>query len=111
MFLYVAILFSVFSPVFLFFYFLIDNRRVYPDQCQSNPNEKHACKWDTPQDQQVSNEATQMCEHLLKDEKFEKCRKVLHHVHMDRNRCALWFFTTLVWLPCSINRTFFLLSS
>lgn len=48
----------------------------YLEQCQSNPNEKHACKWDTPEDQQVSNEATQLCEHLLKDEKFEKCRKV-----------------------------------
>ena len=47
-----------------------------PEQCQSNPNEKHACKWDTAEDQHVSTEATKMCEHLLKDEKFEKCRGV-----------------------------------
>lgn len=77
----------------LFCIFLINNRRLYPDQCLSNPNEKHACKWDTPQDQQVSNEATQMCERILKDEKFEKCRKVC--THMDQNICALWY---LLWV-------------
>ena len=62
-------------PCFLFSH-LIEMACLCPEQCQSNPNEKHACKWDTAEDQHVSTEATKMCEHLLKDEKFEKCRGV-----------------------------------
>ena len=41
-----------------------------------NANEKHACKWDTAEDQMVATEATRLCERVLHDDKFEKCRQV-----------------------------------
>lgn len=74
----------------------------YLEQCQSDSNEKHACKWDTPEDQQVSNEATQMCEHLLKDEKFEKCRKVNYTL----NKSLLNRSVTQGWPNLLINGNF-----
>lgn len=75
----ICVLFFIFCKR-LFSFSLIEMACLCPiipiEQCKSNPNEKHACKWDTAEDQLVSTEATKMCEHLLKDEKFEKCRNV-----------------------------------
>ena len=51
--------------------------RINEENCQFTSNEKHSCKWDTKTDQTVSSEATTMCEKLLKDPRFEPCRKVL----------------------------------
>ena len=43
------------------------------DGCVSGPDDKHACS----QDETVSNAASRMCDRLMKDPKFNQCRKVI----------------------------------
>ena len=55
-----------------YIYSLIMDYTIIIDGCVSGPDDKHACS----QDETVSNAASRMCDRLMKDPKFNQCRKV-----------------------------------